>query len=152
MADVENTKKRLQREKDEFAQYAAEQFIRELLPIIDGLDQALVAVDPSTRPAAAGLARDSAPVGLRKQSDEAIVQGVRLIHKQLLALLEKEGVKRIPTIGEPFDPHKHEAVGQVEAADGTPDGAIVEEVQVGYLMHEKVLRPALVKVAKTTAQ
>jgi len=163
LADFDNTKKRLHREKEEFVRYAAETMVRELLPIIDSLDQALVAVDPSTRPSVqpAGLARDSAPrptehdpavsVGLRKQTDiDAIVKGIQLIHKQLLGVLEKEGVKRIATIGESFDPHKHEAVAQVEAGDGTADDTIVEQVQVGYTMHGKTIRPAMVKIAKST--
>jgi len=129
LADVENTKKRLTREKEEFLRYAAESMARELLPIVDSLDQALVAVD-------------------KQSGSDAVVKGVHLIHRQLLGLLTKEGVKRIPTVGEPFDPHRHEAVAQVEAADGTPDNTIVEEVQVGYTMHGKVIRPAIVKVAK----
>ncbi len=129
LAEFENTKKRLRREQEEFIRFAAETMVRELLPIVDSLDQALVAVD--------------------KQSDpEAIIKGVHLIHRQLLGLLEKEGVKRIPTVGEPFDPHKHEAVAQVEATDGTADERIIEEVQVGYTMYGKVIRPAMVKVAK----
>jgi molecular chaperone GrpE len=61
--------------------------------------------------------------------------------------LEKEGVKRIPTVGQPFDPHQHEAVAHVET-DGKPEDSVVEEVQVGYTMHGKVIRPAIVKVAK----
>lgn len=130
LADFENTRKRLQREKEEFVKFAAESMVRELLPIVDSLDQALVAVD--------------------KQSDpQAIIKGVHLIYRQLLGLLDKEGVKRIPTVGEPFDPHKHEAVAQVESTDGTPDDTIVEEVQVGYTMNGKVVRPAMVKVATT---
>jgi len=133
LADVENTKKRLTREKEEFLRYAAEAMVRELLPIVDSLDQALVAVD--------------------KQSDpQAVVKGVHLIYRQLLGLLSKEGVKRIPTVGEPFDPHRHEAVAQVEATDGTPENTVVEEVQVGYTMHDKVIRPAIVKVARGTAK
>lgn len=154
LAEFENTKKRLHREKDEFSKYATEAVLRELLPIVDSLDQALVAVDPATRPSTgSGLARDSAPTGLRKPSDmEGIVQGVQLIHKQLLVLLEKEGVKRIATVGERFDPHFHEAVAEVEAGEGTADGAIVEEVHVGYTMHGKVIRPAMVKIAKTSSQ
>ena len=128
LADLENTRKRLHREKEEFARYAAESMVRELLPIIDSLDQALVAVD--------------------KQSDpQAVIKGVHLIYRQLLGVLQKEGVKRIPTVGEPFDPHRHEAVAQVEAADGQRDNQIIEEVQVGYTIHGRVLRPAMVKVA-----
>ena len=128
VAEFENTRKRLQREKDEFVKYAAEGLIRELLPVLDSLSLALVAVD--------------------KQSDpQAVVKGVHLIYRQLLGLLEKEGIKRIPTIEERFDPHLHEAVGHVPAADGQQEGTIVEEVQVGYTMNGKVIRPAMVKIA-----
>ncbi|OGX28542.1 MAG: nucleotide exchange factor GrpE [Omnitrophica WOR_2 bacterium RIFCSPHIGHO2_02_FULL_67_20] len=128
LADVENTRKRLQREKEEFARFAAETVVRALLPILDSLDQALVAVD-------------------RKSDADAVVKGVHLIHRQLHGVLEKEGVRRIPTVGEPFDPHRHEAVAQVEA-DGMADDTIVEEVQAGYTMSGKMIRPAIVKVAK----
>jgi molecular chaperone GrpE len=133
VAEFENTKKRLHRETEEFAKYAAEGVIRALLPIIDSLDQALIAVD--------------------KQSDpEAVIKGVHLIYRQLLGLLEREGVKRIPSVGAPFDPHQHEAVAQVEAGNGAADDHVAEEVQVGYTMHGKVLRPAMVKVAKTSPE
>jgi len=132
LAEFENTKKRLHREQEEFVRYASETLVRDLLPIVDSLDQALVAVD--------------------KQADpQAIIKGVHLIYRQLLGLLDQEGVKRIPTVGEVFDPHKHEAVAQVEATDETADETVVEEVQVGYTMHGKVIRPAMVKVAKRTA-
>lgn len=131
LADVENTKKRLQREQEDLRRYAAETILRELLPIMDSLGQALVAVD--------------------KQSDpEAVTKGVHLIYRQLLGLLEKEGVQRIPTVGERFDPHRHEAVAQVEVDDHCAEGVVVEEVQVGYTMHGRVVRPAMVKVAKKT--
>lgn len=129
LADLENTRKRLHREKEEFARYAAESVVRELLPIVDSLDHALVAVD--------------------KQSDpQAVIKGVHLIYRQLLGVLAKEGVKRIPTVGEPFDPNHHEAVAHVDAVDGQKDNDIVEEVQVGYTMHDRLIRPAMVKVAK----
>lgn len=130
LAECENTKKRLHREKEEFIRYASETVVRELLPIVDSLDQALVAVD--------------------KQSDpQSIIKGVHLIYRQLLGLLAKEGVARIPTIREPFDPHKHEAVAQVDASDGVKENTVTDEVQVGYTMHGKVIRPAMVKVAKS---
>ncbi len=133
LAEADNVKKRLHREKEEFVRYAAESVVRALLPIVDSLDQALVAVD--------------------KQADpQAVIKGVHLIYRQLLGLLDKEGVKRIPTVGEPFDPHKHEAVAQVEAGDGMADETVAEEVQVGYTMHGKVIRPAIVKVAKQTKE
>ena len=129
LADLENTRKRLHREKEEFVRYAAESMVRELLPIVDSLDHALVAVD--------------------KQSDpQAVIKGVHLIYRQLLGVLAKEGVKRIPTIGEPFDPNRHEAIAHVEATDGQKDNQVVEEVQVGYMMNDRLIRPAMVKVAK----
>ena len=129
LAEVENTKKRLQREKEEFARYASEALVHGLLPIVDSLDQALVAVD--------------------KQADsDAIVKGVHLIHRQVHGLLKQEGINRIPTVGERFDPHRHEAMAQVEATEDVPEGTIVEEVRVGYTLHDRVLRPAMVKVAK----
>ena len=132
LAEFENAKKRMQREKEEFLRFAAEGVIRGLLPVVDSLGQALVAVD--------------------KQSDpQAVVKGVHLIYRQLLGLLEREGVKRIPTIGELFDPHRHEAVGQVEATEGTAADTVVEELQVGYTMNGKVIRPAMVKVATLPA-
>ena len=133
LAEVDNVKKRLHREKEEFVRYAAESVVRALLPIVDSLDQALVAVDTQADP-------------------QAVVKGVHLIYRQLLGLLDKEGVKRIPTVGEPFDPHKHEAVARVEAGDGMADDTVAEEVQVGYTMHGKVIRPAIVKVAKQTKE
>src|SRR3990167_4865125 len=108
LAEFENTKKRLHREKEEFAKYAAEAVLRELLPILDGLAQALVAVEKGSDP-------------------EAITKGVHLIYRQLLGVLEKEGVTRIATVGERFDPHLHEAVAQVPAGARHADGIIAEE-------------------------
>ncbi|MBI4340995.1 MAG: nucleotide exchange factor GrpE [Candidatus Omnitrophica bacterium] len=130
LADLDNTRKRLQKEKEESVRYASESMVRELLPIIDSLDQALVAVD--------------------KQSDpQAVIKGIHLIYRQLLGVLQKEGVKRIPTVGERFDPHRHEAVAHVDATDGQADETVTDEVQVGYTMHGKVIRPAMVKVARS---
>ena len=130
LAEIDNTKKRLSREKEEYAKYASETVVRDLLPIVDSLDQALVAVDKSADP-------------------QAVAKGVRLIHQQLLGLLNREEVKRIPTVGKPFDPHQHEAVAQVDPGDGTEDETVIEEIQVGYTMHGKVIRPAMVKIAKS---
>lgn len=132
VADFDNTRKRLQREKEEYARFSTESMVRDLLPIVDSLSQALVAVD--------------------KQADtDAVVKGVHLIYRQLLGLLEKEGVKRISTVGQVFDPHVHEAVAHVDAGPDNSD-KIVEEVQAGYLMHGKVIRSALVKVGRHDGQ
>lgn len=129
LAETENARKRLQREKEEFARFAAEGLIWALLPVIDSLEQALATVDTQ-----AG-------------AHQAVITGIHLIHRQLHGVLQKEGVARIPTVGEPFNPNLHEAVAQVEAKSGVADHTITEEVQVGYTMHGKVIRPAMVKVA-----
>ena len=132
LADIENTRKRLQREKAEYAKFASEASAREWLPIVDSLDQALASVT--------------------QQADgEGLLKGVQLIAKQLMRLLENEGVRRMESVGVPFDPHRHEAIAQVEAGDGQADNTVVEEVQVGDLMHGHVLRPAIVKVALKNA-
>ena len=130
LADVENTKKRLQREQDEFTKYAASAVVTQLLPIVDSLDRALLAAD-------------------QQGDSEAMTKGIHLIHRQLLGLLEREGVHRIPAVGERFDSGRHEAVEQCEVQDGEADNTIVGEIQVGYTLHGQVLRPALVKVAKS---
>jgi molecular chaperone GrpE len=144
LAEMENAKKRLSREREELCRYAAETVVRELLPIVDSLDQALAAADAQADLPATGTAGQA--------GGHAVITGVKLIRQQLLKLLERQGVKRIATVGEPFDPHQHEAVAEAPAADGAPEGSVVEEVQVGYAMHGKVIRPAMVKVAKGSDQ
>jgi molecular chaperone GrpE len=128
-AEFDNAKKRMQREKDEFAKYATEGMVRRLLPILDSLDHALRAVEGQANP-------------------DAIAKGVQLIQREITALLAREGVQRIAAAeGQPFDPHLHEAVAQVEPSNGQADNTIQEEVHAGYTMHGKVIRPAMVKVA-----
>jgi len=129
VAEFDNARKRLHREKEEFVRYAAEAIVERLLPIVDSLDHALAAVDKPADP-------------------QAVVKGVQLIHRQLLDVLEREGVKRILSVGEAFDPNQHEAVAQAETRDGAAENTVVEEIQVGYALHGKVIRPAIVKVAK----
>jgi molecular chaperone GrpE len=133
LADVDNTKKRLQRDHEELRRFASETVVRQLLPLLDSLDQALASIHQHAK-------------------TEAVSQGIQLIHQQLVALLKQEGAERIQTIGARFDPHRHEAVGHVPASDEVPEHTIAEELQVGYAMHGKVLRPAMVKVARATTE
>ncbi len=128
LAEFDNAKKRLERERLEAQRFGAERVVRDLLPIVDSFDQALKTL-------AAADAKDP------------VVVGVKLIHRQLHDLLNREGVQPIDSMGQPFDPHRHEAVAEVPATDGQPDHAIVEEIHKGYTMHGKVLRPAHVKIA-----
>lgn len=133
LADLENSKKRLQRDREDSTRFAAERIIRALLPIMDSFELALKAIDQSD---------DSFARGARA--------GIELIFRQLTELLQKEGVQRIEALHKPFDHRLHEALQQVET-DEWPDNTVVEEVQVGYTFHGNVLRPSLVKVAKQPA-
>lgn len=132
LAELDNTKKRLEREKDHYVKFAAERMIRDLLPILDSFQQAV------------GKAVEHAE---SRNEAEAVTKGMRLIYDQLLRLIEKEGVTRMETLGKPFDPNQHEAVLQVPVEEGQEPDHVVEELQVGYTMHGKVIRPAMVKIS-----
>jgi molecular chaperone GrpE len=125
-AELENLRKRVQREKEEFRQYAAEDLIRALLPTLDSFERALKHRDANV--------------------PEAIYQGIEMIYGELQGVLKRAGLVAIDTAGKLFDPHLHQAMETVEA--GTHhDQEIVEELQRGYKLKHRVLRPAVVKVA-----
>jgi len=125
-AELENFRKRAQREKEEFRQFATEALVRDLLPVLDGFERAL---------------RQRAP-GV----PESFYQGMELIYGQLSEVLARAGLEPIRTVGQLFDPHYHQAVETVEDA-GRRDQEIVEELQRGYMLKRRLLRPAIVKVA-----
>jgi molecular chaperone GrpE len=125
-AELENFRKRLQREKEEFVQHAAADLLRALLPVLDGFERALKHRDESV--------------------PDAYVRGVELIYKELFEVMARAGVTAIETVGKTFDPHFHQAVETVEAR-GHRDQEIVEELQRGYKLRHRLLRPAVVKVA-----
>jgi len=127
-AEFENYKKRTIREKADLMQFGNEALMRELLSIIDDLERSLEHAH-------------------RSNQKDALVDGIELIKKDLLKRLEKFGLKQVASQGETFDPHKHEAIAQIETAE-YPDNTIVEELQKGYLVHDRLLRPATVRVAK----
>jgi len=131
LAEFDNTRKRLERDREASMQFAAERIVAALLPIVDSFEHALKAMEQAPQPA-------------------STLAGVKLIHRQLIDLLEKEGVQRIEALGKPFDHHRHEAVQQVETCDAA-ENTIVEEVQAGYTLRGKMIRPSLVKVAKQPA-
>jgi molecular chaperone GrpE len=127
-ADLENYRKRAQREKEEILKYGNESFIMEILPVLDNMERAL------------GHASE--------ESQPAVIEGVRLTHGMLLSALRKFGVIPIEVEnGSPFDSAVHQAMGQVESADQEAN-TIVEVYQKGYLLNERLLRPAMVVVAK----
>jgi molecular chaperone GrpE len=125
-AEFDNYRKRVERERRELADYMKADVLAELLPIVDNFERALQA--PST---------DADP--LRK--------GVELIHKQMLDFLRKRGVTPIEALGADFDPNFHQAVIH-ETSPSHREGEVIEELQRGYMLGDKLLRPAMVKVAK----
>jgi molecular chaperone GrpE len=129
-ADFENYKRRTRQELADRTQYANEELLRKLLPILDNLRRAL----------------DHAPEAI----DRNWFDGLRLIVRQFEDTLQAQGVSPIPAVGEKFDPSKHEAIAR-EETDEHEEGTIVEEMQPGYRLHERVLRPTLVKVAHPRA-
>lgn len=125
-ADFENYRKRIERERHQDHHRGVEAFAERILPVLDALGHALAA-DPG-----------SASAEYRK--------GFELIERQLNDVLAKQGLVRMETAGKQFDPHFHHAIEQVETSE-YPEGAIIDELQSGYLFHGKVLRPAMVRVA-----
>ena len=125
-ADFENYRRRTQKEKDELAAMVTENLLRDFLPILDNFQRALATKDSAT--ASGNLAT-----------------GVSMIYRQMMGILEKQGVSVIKAEGEAFDPKLHEAVMRVTDA-AKPDGLIVEELQCGYLYRGTALRPSMVKV------
>jgi len=127
LAEADNVRRRAQRDRDEYARYANESLLRDLIPALDNLDRALEAA----------RAADNAA---------SVVDGVELIQRELLKVLERAGVSRYSALGRPFDPTRHEAIARMVRADAAP-GTVVSEQLPGYLLHARVLRPALVVVA-----
>jgi len=126
-ADFENYRKRIEREKSEYLKYANERLMRDLLPVVDNLTRAV------------GSARGSDETG-------AIADGVELVLQGLMEALKKFGVMPMKTVEQTFDPLFHEALQTAESDEVEP-GTIIDEVQCGYTMFERVLRPAMVVVA-----
>lgn len=127
-AEFDNYRKRVDRERAQLAEAAASDLIEELLPLVDDLERALK-TDTGT---------DGA---------DAYRRGVELIHRQLVELLRKRGVRPIEALGVDFDPHFHQAVAH-ELAEGRREGEVIEEFRRGYMLGDRLLRPAMVKVAK----
>jgi molecular chaperone GrpE len=126
-AEFDNYRRRTDRERQQLAESAAADLIKDLLPLVDDLERAL-----------------KADTG---DGSSAIHRGVELIHKQLLETLRKRGVKPIEALGADFDPHFHQAVAY-EPAEGRREGEVIEEFTRGYMLGDRLLRPAMVKVAK----
>ncbi len=127
-AEFDNYRKRVERDRQSMAEAVAADAVKDLLPLVDDLERALKA--------------DTGAEGA-----EAYRKGVELIHRQLLEILRKRGVRAIEALGTDFDPHFHQAIAH-EPAEGRRDGEVIEEFGRGYMLGDRLIRPAIVKVAK----
>jgi molecular chaperone GrpE len=131
-AEIQNVRRRLEAEKKQASDYAAAGFARDMLAIKDHLERALVAVTEELR------------------SDKVasnFLTGIEATARELEAAFARNGISRIKSVGEKLDPHKHQAMMEIPT-DAAPPGEIVEEMQAGYVLKDRLLRPALVGVAK----
>lgn len=127
LADFDNYKKRMAIEREQFVQFANESLISEVLPIIDGFSRAMEA-------------------GKKMKAGEEMQKGLALVKRQLEDVLKKHGVAEIEALGKPYDANLHEAILQKEHSG--PEGIILEEMQKGYTLHGRVIRPSMVIVSK----
>jgi molecular chaperone GrpE len=127
-AELENFKKRTIREREDSIRFANEALIKDLLPVVDNLERAVAHAQGGG-------------------NGKPLVEGVEMVIRGLLDVFNKHGVTQIEAIGQPFDPVKHEAMAQVESENHEPN-TVVEEHHKGYLLHSRLLRPALVSVSK----
>ena len=127
-ADFDNAKKRLEKRSEDTAKYAIEKLLLEILPVVDDLDRAIKSLDEAGIP-------------------KSVREGLALVQDKFHKILEQNGVQAIPAAGQPFDPHMHEAVGEV-ATDAFEEGAVAEELQKGYTLNGKLARPSRVRIAR----
>jgi molecular chaperone GrpE len=130
-ADLVNLRRRTEQEKGEVEQFASMLLIQEILPVLDNFDRALKTIPDSLRMF-------------------TWIQGVMLMERHLQSVLERQGLTTIDAMGQPFNPHLHEAVAERETGESAP-GTVVTELQRGYTMHGRVIRPTLVELAKAPA-
>jgi molecular chaperone GrpE len=128
LADFDNFRRRTRQEMEEIRRIALEEFLRSLLRVMDNFERAMQAAEES-------------------RSFEKLMEGVQLTYRQLQSLLREAGVQPIEAVGKPFDPNFHEAVQRVESPEH-PDETVLEEVERGYMIQSRVLRPSRVKVVK----
>ena len=134
LADMDNMRKRTEREVADARVYGISNFARDIVGVADNMHRAMAALDDE----------------LRAKADEptkVLLEGVELTERELMNVLEKHGVKRIEPLGQKFDPNRHQAMYEIEDAS-VPAGTVIQVMQAGYLIGDRMLRPALVAVAK----
>lgn len=128
VAEAQNVQKRARAQIEQERKFAAEALLRDLIPVLDNFDRSLAAVEK-------GASLDS------------VVGGLRTVDKQLRTTLERAGLKRVESVGAPFDPAHHEAIVTHESLEH-PDNTVLDEIEAGYVLNERLLRPARVRVSK----
>src|SRR5437667_7764640 len=134
LAETENVRRRAQREREDASRYAVAGFVKDLLSVADNLRRALESVPASE---------------IRDERTRSLLEGVAATERDLLGVFERHGIKRVDPNGEAFDHNFHQAIFEAERP-GTPGGTIIEVLQPGYVLHDRLLRPAMVGVAKET--
>jgi len=129
VADLENYRKRAQKEREEVQKFGVEKLVKDLLPVLDNLDRALSAA----------------------AADDPLVAGVKLVRSTFEQVLARQGVKGFSALGQPFDPARHEALMQVPTAEAAPGTVVVEHAR-GFTLHERLIRPAMVGVSVAPPQ
>jgi len=127
-AELDNYKKRVVRERESLIKYAAQDIIQGLLQVLDNFERAIESANES-------------------KNFDSFFEGVKMIFKQMYDILERKGVSRIDAAGKVFDPNIHEAVMQITSEEH-PENVVVEELQKGYMLHDRVIRPSMVAVSK----
>lgn len=130
-AEFENYKKRAAREMNDFRKFANESFVKAMLPVVDNLDRAIESSSNDDH------------------AQNSVVEGVNMTLKEILKVFEQFNVRPFESLGKAFDPALHQAVMQ-EKTDDHPENTVLNELQKGYMMHDRLLRPAMVVVSKTT--
>lgn len=131
-AETQNVRRRLEAEKQTAAAYAATGFARDVLSVKDNLDRALAAIPEDLR---------------QDERMKALIAGIEATGRELDTVFQRNGITRVEALGQPLDPHRHQAMLEVPSDDSEP-GTIVQEMQAGYMIKDRLLRPALVGVAR----
>lgn len=130
LAEFQNFRRRAQQEKHDLQKWATQDLISDLLPVLDNFERTLAAAEAGA-------------------SVESLVEGIRAVDRQVKTILERRHLKRIASVGLSFDPHLHEPIG-TDSVDGVTDDTVTAEVEPGYMLGDRVLRPARVRVAKSS--
>lgn len=151
LADLENYRKRMEKEFDSFRQYAHVEFLRGILPVLDSFERALGGANVEKEEVGAvppvGEANADSPDAQPDRGSRSYIQGYEIIYRQLKDTLKNMGLSEFSSLGEFFDPARHEAVGTVVDND-KPENTVVEEISKGYALKDRVIKPAKVVVSK----